>query len=237
MTHTLIIYSFENNNYNKNKEISLNTNRIYFSLKNISNNNFSLISRLSDVKSEILYIFHNPVYEKEEINLSDLDNNFADLIDSIYIDNLIIICRLKKDTIKIFIYNLKENQLEIKLIKINFEHNFYKFHAFKTNNKEIIISFNDTGYLFNIKSKQIVNLNKNYGMINNFAKIGKYFLFFYDNYKKTISQINLVKGNAYNNYLFSLHDNCENISTVFDLGNNQFCLMVEGQDIYLFKYK
>ena len=237
MFHSLIIYSFENNNYHKVKEISLDIDRSYFSLKNISNNNFSLISYLASSTYDKLYIFNYPTYEKEEIRLSDLNYTDGNLIDSICVGNLIIICCIKNDGIILFLYNLEEKNFEIKKIQMKFSFNYRNCHAFKINDEEILISEKNIGYVINIKTKQLVNLNQNFGGITKIAKIGKYMLVaFYNFYKQNISQINFIQGKIFNIYSFPFNTS-KDITAIIDLGNNHFCFMIKENDIYLFEYK
>ena len=225
------IYTINNKEFQKIKEINLNLNlyEIYYNIKNITENNIALLSYISQRKS-ILTFLPYPSYSPNQINL--LENDYVGSM--VQMDNKIIICLGALDSLYVVLYDINASNLE--KIKIK-RRQSYKLvvKCFKLNKDKILITSIGIGMIFNIKTKQVETLSKIFDNIECMETIGNYILV---GKKQIIEQLDIKLGKIRNKYdIFNFDDNMNyNITNIVNIGNKKFCVLNKGI-IYLFHYE
>ena len=233
LKNKVVIYNNESNLFNKDIEINLDTNKDYYKIHNISNNNFSLLSISKNEDKTFMACLTCPNYDLEEMELIDQKSENGDLI---HIKNLIIVGLDLKTLSKIFFYDMDNKKLENIEIKNNENNYDKKINIFKINNEKILVSSLSYGFIISIKEKQIVSSIIKFKNICSMAKIGKYMLAGIKNGK--LLQINLKIGEIFNEFIpkFNNKNNFNDIIDIIDVGNSQFCTISKNDGVYLFKY-
>ena len=144
------------------------------------------------------------------------------------------------DNLIIFYYNSLLYFYDLNTKKIDNINFFSKkeikvVNLFKINKRKILLSTNNKGLIIDIKTKQVETYINNFRNIFCMEKIGKFMLV---GTQSKICQINIKKGEIYNEYIdnYYFNKNVGFISSIVDIGNNQFCLLYHNDFIYLFNY-
>ena len=222
------------NDYVKIRTINLNQNQIYYKIMNITNNNMAILSYIENEKSYFTLLSY-PDYKIQEIKLLDMDYQG----DMIQMNNLIIICFGLLDSCTIFLYDINYSSLDS--INIESKQTYKKqVRCFKINEDKVLISTIHTGFIFNIKYRQVEVYIKEFRNLDFMQNIGNYML---AGCKDVIFQLNLKTGIMHNKYKFNY--NLGNLGKYFvlkykdivEIENNQFCLTCESYTICSFNYK
>ena len=248
MYDKLYIYNIKNYEFKIEKEINYNINNVDFgchNMRHIMNNNIAFLS-VHQGNGNILNlnILKYPDYKLEKIYIT---NNFYGR-DLIQMDNLIIICFLyylshhsSDYSYKILSYDMEERKKDkiIDNIKIpKFNHNIKNvLDCYKISKDKILFSASHKEMIINVKTKQIETFINDFRNISLLENIGNYKMVAI---KNIISLIDIRKGKLYYKYKHKLEVVCKgndnNILSIVDIGNNQFCVLFEDNRIYLFSY-
>ena len=176
----------------------------------------------------IFFNFPNYCIRKIELLIEIKKLKYKEL-NVLIIDNLILICDCS------FIYFYVWMLMKVDYIKLNLKKGIDIVNLFEIDKTKILLSTNLKGIIVNIKTRQIETYINNFANIFCREKIGKFLLV---GTRSKIWQINIRKGELYNGFSDNYYFNgCFRfISSIIDIGNNQFCLQFYDDYIYIFNY-
>ena len=226
----VLIYNIKNYLFNLEKEIQLEDNKKYYKIRDI-NNNIAILSNNNDYKAFLIFLKY-PDYNINEIDLSTQKSGQGNLIN---ISNLIIICFEKINLCKIILYDINNENMEKIEIKKKFSSDQININCYAINKEKILLSTSNSGYIINIKTKQIeTNIPYLYNL-NDLVKIDNYTLGALD--YSYICQINPKTWEIINSYYLNYSFIKKGVDYIINVGNNFFLSNSFLYGASLFKYK